>query len=343
MPKLMLVILLGLTPILAGCRSGGASTSSGATAELDEDTRISIALIKKNMIFVEGGEFLMGAYLPIHAVERPFHGSDDDASPMHTVRLSSYSIAKFKVTNREYQMYLKHNGKTLRTTYEDGYPDDFRVAISSVPNLPAEMDWHEAEHYCKWLAEVSKLPFALPTEAQWEYAARSRGDFVHAATNDGTLRGTNAPYTSYEGDGGPRGINVSTSGDRRDFAQLMGWPSGGVAPKPPLPVDKFPPNPLGLYAMTDNGLEWVKDWYDKDYYQYSPLQDPQGPDGPVTKSYFGNGMKVQRGSEQPNHQWGGALATARSAREPEGYSDKGRFHRTEITARCVVNLPAPVL
>lgn len=341
MHKLMLAMLIGLTPILAGCRSGDASASPGGTAVLDEELEEAVGLIRKNMVFVEGGEFLMGAYLPGHTVEKPTYDSGGDISPRHNVKLSSYSIGKFKVTNREYQLYLKRSGKDSRVTQEGGSWGQFKKAVSSVPNLPAAMDWHEADQYCKWLAEVSNLPVALPTEAQWEYAARSRGSIVLAATNDGRLRADDAPYTSWD-DGGPRGINASTSGDRSDFAELMGWDSGGLSPLPPLPVDKFPPNPLGLYAMTDNGLEWVNDWYDKHYYQYSPLQDPQGPEGPVTQSQFGAGMKVRRGSEQPDYIWGGALASVRSAIEPDGFYLDGTFIRSDITARCVVNLPAPV-
>ena len=57
----------------------------------------------------------------------------------------------------------------------------------------------------------------------------------------------------------------------------MGWNTESISP---LPVGRFPPNPLDLYAMSDNGLEWVKDWYDPDYYQNSPVNDPQGPEQP---------------------------------------------------------------
>ncbi|MNF52210.1 Formylglycine-generating sulfatase enzyme [compost metagenome] len=201
------------------------------------------------------------------------------------------------------------------------------------------MDWYEAEQYCAWLAEVSDLPFSLPTEAQWEYAARSRGQFRMVATDDGTYKATNDPVTRDWVDG-PKGINISSSWDRKAFAKEMGWNTGTLTP---LPVDRFPPNPLGLYAMSDNGLEWVKDWYDPNYYQYSPSNDPQGPDEPVFKDYFGRDTKVMRGQDYANPRWGGGVNVHRTPAEPNGYVfAEALVVLGASTARCVVNSKSPV-
>ncbi|AZE72291.1 serine/threonine kinase [Pseudomonas synxantha] len=255
--------------------------------------------IKRDLVFVEGGEYLMGDYGLQYGAEQLPYDSDEDSRPVHKVKLSAFSIARFKISNKEREMYLKSNGLNLRSFGEGDRQEDWKN-VHSLPSLPAHMDWYEAESYCSWLAKVSHLPFALPTEAQWEYAARSRGQFLMVATDDGTYKQTNDGFT--KDGGGPKGINISTSRDRKEFARKMGWRTGVFTP---LPIDSFPPNPLGLYAMSDNGLEWVKDWYDENYYQYSPEIDPQGPEMPVTKDYFGRDTKVLRGQARANPSWGG--------------------------------------
>ncbi|MGE6430065.1 formylglycine-generating enzyme family protein, partial [Serratia sp. NPDC078593] len=177
------------------------------------------------------------------------------------------------------------------------------------------------EQYCAWLGKVSGLPFALPTEAQWEYAARSRGQFFIVATNSGVL----------EMDGIQRGINISGSLDREEFAQKMGL-SSYISTA--MPVDSYPPNPLGIYDMAGNGYEWVKDWYDPDYYQHSPTIDPQGPEKPVYKDYEGNYTKVIRGADYSGPFKGLTVARYNSKSDTEVTGDK--------TVRCVVNSPQPV-
>jgi len=104
-------------------------------------------------------------------------------------------------------------------------------------------------------------PFDLPTEAQWEYAARSRGQRVLFATDSGKIeRGRNFP---------PKG----------EYGQ----------PKPPMPdVGSYPPNPAGLYGMSEGMTEWVNDWYAPDYYMHSSEKNPQGPETGTEK--------VKRGS-----------------------------------------------
>lgn len=288
--------------------------------------------IKNNLIFIEGGKFLMGDYGLRYGHEQLSYDADGDSKHLHTVELSSFSISKFKITNKEYAAYLKSNRLNLRSFEEGDEQEDWKN-INSAPNLPAHMDWYEAEAYCAWLAKVSNLPFSLPTEAQWEYAARSRGQFLMVATDDGTYRQTNDDFTEYGG--GPKGINISTYRDREEFARKMRWETAGSTP---LPVDRFPPNPLGLYAMSDNGLEWVKDWYDENYYQYSPEIDPQGPQSPVTKDYFGRDAKVLRGQANANPSWGGGVNVHRTPANPHGYVfEDALIVLGDKTARCVVN------
>ncbi|MDU7016910.1 MAG: SUMF1/EgtB/PvdO family nonheme iron enzyme [Enterobacter sp.] len=193
--------------------------------------------------------------------------------------------------------------------------------LNMTPQTPAHVDWNEAQQYCQWLATITNLPFSLPTEAQWEYAARSRGKFVIAPTNDGTIQ--------IDKSGG----NVASEKDSKEYAKKMGTSLGVYSP---LPGNLFPPNPLGIYDMAGNGWEWMKDWYDPDYYKHSPLKDPQGPDNPVYKDYKGNYTKVVRSQDFSGPRRG--LTITRYFSDPK---DSGHLP-SDKTVRCVVNSPKPV-
>ncbi|CAG8870530.1 hypothetical protein PS627_04029 [Pseudomonas fluorescens] len=299
---------------------------------------------KEQLVFVEGGEFLMGYNDGYDGLDLSYLQTSTNNNPLHKVELSSYSMSQFKVMNKHYQLYLKSRGLPLRLP-SISYRKDW-ASVSATPNLGANMDWYEANDYCAWLAEISGVPFALPTEAQWEYAARSRGQFLHVATDDGTYKITDDPV-SEDGRYGPRGINISTGWDRKAYAAEKGWRLGTLTP---LPVDKFPPNPLGLYSMSDDGLEWVKDWYDPDYYKYSPHKDPQGPEGPVFKdeSTANQYAKVLRGVDIADPQWGAATNMVRDYRSPDAnmlginFDGSPMLFLSDKTARCVVNSSKPI-
>jgi formylglycine-generating enzyme required for sulfatase activity len=113
--------------------------------------------------------------------------------------------------------------------------------------------WQQAKDYCQWLGKESGKKFDLPTEAQWEYAARSRGQYFPFATNNGEYLPENVP--------GKDELDKYTDG--------FGFPF--------YPVGKYPQIPLGLYDMGLSGSEWTNDWYASDYYSHSPVNDPQGP------------------------------------------------------------------
>jgi sulfatase modifying factor 1 len=337
MKMLRLSVVLSVV-LMVGCEQSAMLSSAAGDDASSQDLQSFVQKIKSNLVFVEGGEFLMGDYGSQYGPERLPYDSDKDSKPLHKVELSNYSINRYKVTNEEFQLYLKINGLELR---QDA-GSDFQV-FSTAPTTPAHMDWFEAEKYCGWLAEISDLPFGLPTEAQWEYAARSRGQFLMVATNYGTYKITEGSATEYDR---PRGINISTEWDREVFAKELGWKTRDLTP---LPVDRFPPNPLGLYAMSDNGFEWVKDWYDPTYYQRSPLKDPQGPEGGVYKGPPSNYKyaKVLRGKDYANPQWGGGVNVHRSFRNPDS-TMVSRYKNTDLviledkTARCVVNQTRPI-
>ncbi len=193
------------------------------------------------LLFVKGGSFMMGA--------NPKKVPDQVTpinQPQHKVTLSSYYLMKFFVTFKQYDMYTKlTNGPWIQS---DGlrYHDKERT-----PSYPVQgVNWYQANGYCAYLKKITSLPFSLPTEAQWEYAARSRGRDVEWGTNDGSYkRNVNAGYAT------PTTIETTVA---YQYA-----------------VNYFPPNPLGFYEMGDTVPEWVSDW--ASFYSRKPQTNPQGP------------------------------------------------------------------
>jgi formylglycine-generating enzyme required for sulfatase activity len=218
---------------------------------------------KDNMVFVQGGSFMMGDPGVIRVKDKyGYHliatkdvtqkypdervgyvTMDSDDKPSHKVTLSDYSISKHLVTWEEFDTYYEIIGKER---YRYSPTSKIRQA-----NYPVRTpSWQEAKNYCRFLAKHSGLNYDLPTEAQWEYAARSRGKYVFFATNNG--RAYDKPKTKY----------------RPNEQNMMGDNT---------PIGTYPPNPLGLYDMSGSGWQWTNDWYDEDYYETSPEFNPKGP------------------------------------------------------------------
>ncbi|MGB5919908.1 formylglycine-generating enzyme family protein [Arcobacter sp.] len=148
------------------------------------------------------------------------------------------------LTFEEFDLYSEIVGKDLIRKKHIGKP--FRDENNPVM-VPS---WTGAKDYCKYLAKITGLD-DLPTEAQWEYAARNRGKYVYFATDTGREVSDND--------------SISFGKEPQNVADDLSK------------VGSFPPNPLGLYDMSGNLWEWVNDWYDKDYYKYSPEYNPKGP------------------------------------------------------------------
>ncbi|MFP3977602.1 formylglycine-generating enzyme family protein [Marinobacter sp. KMM 10035] len=200
-----------------------------------------------NMVFVEGGSFMMGEFgWPCEPASEQLCNIDiwPHNDYLHKVTLDDYYLSKYETSLGDFDLY---RGVMGREPYapELRAREDRQHLFQS--NLPAwTKTWQEAKDYCLWIGKLAERSVSLPTEAQWEFAARNRGEKVRFATNNGEwLPGENAP---------------PNDGMRRLY-----------------PVDSFPPNPLGIHHMTSNSAEWVGDWYSETYYESSPELNPSGP------------------------------------------------------------------
>ncbi|MDO3624349.1 SUMF1/EgtB/PvdO family nonheme iron enzyme [Ralstonia pseudosolanacearum] len=290
------------TLMIAGCCFVGSHAWA-----LDASPAVQ-TLIKKskaNLVFVKGGMFQMGDFGPKTTPDKmPYVPSYGYGDPLHEVELDSFSISKYKVTYEDYDVYSEAEGKPRIATLS------LDRRYRKTPNIPAGVNWQEAKDYCVWLGKVSGLPYGLPTEAQWEYAARNRGKFTPYATDNG----------KYE-----EGRNVAS------YDQVHEMTKGVTSPHV-YPIGKFPANPLGLYDMASNGTDWVNDWFSKDYYEHSPKKNPQGPESGTEK--------VVRGIESD---YVTALAMYRQKQSPQmkpSTLDDGTVISDRYASngfRCVVN------
>jgi formylglycine-generating enzyme required for sulfatase activity len=207
---------------------------------LDERIGALVAKVKRTLRPLKAGTFDMGDWGGKSGLP---YDMDLHSKPLHKVTLDGFSMMAYKVTYEDFDVFTDATGN------ERINMDEIRMKERS-PKRPAGVSWYGAKAYCVWLEKVTSLSFDLPTEAQWEYAARSGGKRLLFATNSGRL-------------------------DRpRNFPKE--WEYG--EPEPSIPdVGSFPPNPAGLYGMSENTHEWVQDWFDKDYYKKSPRKNPLGP------------------------------------------------------------------
>lgn len=234
-----------------GCAPLPAQTASvDATSPAPElDARID--QIKKhtlaNMVPFKSGTFEMGNW--------GHYGFDSaDTRPLHKVTLDGFSMMAYKVTYEEFDLFTDSVGE--QRVNMDEYSRKYRA-----PRKPAGVSWYGAQAYCQWLGKLTGKPFDLPTEAQWEYAARSGGKRVLFATDNGKIE---------------EGRNFATSEQLKakdKFTPRYPLDSYHAAPD----IGSYPPNPAGLYGMLDyNSREWMQDWYAPTYYQHSPERNPKG-------------------------------------------------------------------
>ena len=310
-----------LVVFASGCDNSAGSPKH--TPQEQAEIKSNLSRIKSDLVYVKGGTFWMGDFCKKIREGGPYCSPEKDTKPLHEVELSSYSIGKAKVTHEDYNFYLKMAGLP-KQHFKEKFQEDMLATMTYFKSSPAIVTWTEADNYCTWLRKETGLPFALPTEAQWEYAARNRGQYVMVATDDGFWR---------KNEKNGQGENYATDEDRITVSDATGL----NGPLINFPVNKYPPSPLGLYGMADNGYEWVKDWYDPNYYKVSAKKDPQGPGKPVVKDEdTGQYRKVLRGGNNPDSTGDVGLTFFR------GYRIKDNPYPAGTTVRCVVNSSEPI-
>ncbi|MEC5344885.1 SUMF1/EgtB/PvdO family nonheme iron enzyme [Brenneria populi] len=251
-----------------------------------------------NMVSVPGGTFEMGDFGTKLSENRPLTGENND-QPLHKVTLSNFSISKYKITYQDYDIYTEATGKKK---LDPGAIIEMSNKFRN-PDVAAALDWQQSRDYCLWLGTQANKKIDLPTEAQWEYAARNRGQYVIYATDNG----------KYE-----EGRNIPNSEQR---TALIGYNLFNV------PIGNYPPTPLGLFDMAGNGTDWMLDWYSEDYYARSPEFNPQGPDSGTSKVTRG----FQIGGGEFSNQTVFRQYSVPNINEGKNYSIPTK------NARCVVN------
>lgn len=201
------------------------------------------------IVYIPDGEFSMGLTLEeirdLQLKSKDCSQSLDSSTPNHTVYLDAYWIYKSEVSNRMYKQCVEAGFCKEPVNVYTGDPGAEQIADyytnSKYDNYPAVwVTWADAENYCRWAGGK------LPTEAEWEKAARGTDGRIFPWGNDfPTNQNSNVFPTSFL----------------------------------PSPIDDFPlgASPYGVLNMAGNVYEWVADWYSSKYYQTSPYENPTGP------------------------------------------------------------------
>ncbi len=179
------------------------------------------------MVFVKGGSFQMGGNYELNMVP----GAHNFVKPIHTVTVGSFSIGKYELTQKQWVSVMNSNPSKHKNC--DDCPVD-------------NVSWDDVQQFLSKLNSKTGKHYRLPTEAEWEYAAR--------------------------GGNKSKGFTYSGSNNVKEVA-WFDHASGFVSHK----CGQKKPNELGIYDMSGNIYEWCSDWYDGSYYLNSPKQSPKGP------------------------------------------------------------------
>lgn len=261
----------------------------------------------KDMVFVKGGCFEMGDPYP---QETRLDG-DADEKPLHTVCVGDYYMGKYEVTRAEFAEFVDETGYITEAEGGIGcvimfggrvWQEDkglYWALLKQGDDHPvACVTWNDADEFIKWKKEKTGLKYRLPTEAEWEFAARSRGKV----------------YKYSWGNGEPSG-NIADESVKRALPDIFpestywkGYDDGFVFSSP---VGSFKPNELGLYDMCGNVWEWMRDYYDVEYYKKSPRDNPEG-----NKT---DGTRVRKGAS-----WTDDYRHQRIANRSRSYQNRAR-------------------
>jgi formylglycine-generating enzyme required for sulfatase activity len=261
------------------------------------------SVMTAGLVRIKGGSFSMGS------------NDNPDEEPVHAVTVSDFYLGRHEVTVAEFRKFIQ--ATAYRTTAEQrgwshvwtgsGWKQapgvTWEYDAKGVRRTPAQdnhpvihVSWQDAVQYCQWMSVETGRTYRLPTEAEWEYAARGGSE---GSYHDG---------------------NMALAAWYKDNA-------GGNT----QPVGQKPANELGLHDMPGNVWEWCSDWYDSEYYRYSPSGNPQGPE---KGSY-----RVLRGGSWASN---GSLCrvATRGLRAADSHNNLTGF-RVAVTAEPLIEMPPP--
>ena len=197
--------------------------------------------LEPRMVSIPEGWFCMGC-----------EAGRDDEKPEHRVWVDAFEVGAYQVTNDEYGRFLVATQRATPLHWDE-------ANFSALAQPVVAVSWFDAVAYCAWLSASIGGEYRLPTEAEWERAAR------------GGLERELYPW----GDVPPEQVP--------DYA--LRWKNG------PEPVGLYAPNRYGLYNAGDNVHEWCADWYDASYYASSPERNPHGPPGGIRRASRGGSWR----------------------------------------------------
>ena len=227
------------------------------------------------MVTIPAGAFLMG---------NPEHKGRADEWPQRSVYLDEFAIDQVEVTNERYLSFVATTG---HRSPPNPYGTGPLSSVKGIDQLPVvQTTWYDAKAYCSWAKK------RLPTEAEWEKAARGEDGRIYPWGNQ------------------PAGLSRANFGRTGLSGPVRDRPERLLLYPPIISVDKYDNavGPYGTFQMAGNVAEWVADWYDKEYYKTAPDRNPKGPEKGTQKSFRGGGWidstpsvrGAQRNGTDPN-------------------------------------------
>jgi formylglycine-generating enzyme required for sulfatase activity len=233
--------------------------------------------IGMQFVLVPAGEFTMGS-----------ETGDDDERPVHRVHLDAYYIGKYEVTNAQFEQFSPAH----RQKWKEYSPDDEMPVIA--------VSWDEAAAFCKWLSRKEGIEYRLPTEAEWERAARGTDGRLYPWGNEAPDAGR-----TYRCNYAPKKAPETWKLDGFELISPVGALPAGVSP-------------VDCHDMAGNAWEWCFDWYGKTWYSGASASNPRGPDG--------GAKRVLRG--------GSITSNAMALRCANRLSKPSTFYEANIGFRC---------
>lgn len=325
-------VLLAATGGLSGCEWWAQREAQKVAQSPETQAKVEALKAKtlKQLSHVEGGAFWLGDFGVLMDQKakdtdarpgpdaKPGEGLqftiDTDNKPPKWVELDGFSIQQYKVTYGDFDVYVQANALPAHPPKGDEAFHRIWQRARTADDVPAGVAWQQAKGYCLWLGKLTGLPFDLPTEAQWEFAASNR------------INSYRQPF--------PTKTGLRTEGKThptfKQEEEMLGRHGALYL------VGRYEPSPLGLYDLVGNGFEWVNDWYEPDAYQHGPTQNPMGPTTGKEKVLRGKAVgedfspfpHLMRYHKDPNR----LLSPV----------DKEPFPYIWDSFRCVVNRPNPV-